>query len=48
MHVAEEMHDVFGPGQQRQISLDDDPIETSDTKTRKRSKSFTKVSIGRP
>ena len=28
MHVAEEMDDVFGTGQQRQVSLDDDAVET--------------------
>ena len=28
MHVAEKMHNVFGPGQQRQVSLDDDAVET--------------------
>jgi len=28
MHVAEEMHDVLGPRQQRQVSLDDDAVET--------------------
>jgi len=27
-NVAEEMHDVLGPGQQRQVSLDDDAVET--------------------
>src|SRR6202165_5008755 len=28
VHVAEKMHDVFGPGQQRQVPLDDDAVET--------------------
>jgi len=28
VHVAEEMHDVLGPGQQRQVSLDDHAVET--------------------
>ena len=28
MHVAEKMHDVFGPGQQRHVPLDDDAVET--------------------
>jgi hypothetical protein len=28
MHVAEEMDDVLRPRQQRQISLDNDPVET--------------------
>src|SRR5437660_588837 len=28
MHVAEEMDDVLGPRQQRQIFLDDDTVET--------------------
>ena len=28
MHVAEEMHDMLGPGQQRQIALDNDAVET--------------------
>src|SRR5438445_1218911 len=28
MHVAEEMHDVLRPGQQGQVSLDDDAVET--------------------
>src|SRR5260370_31903709 len=28
MHVAEKMHDVFGPGQKRQVPLDDDAVET--------------------
>ena len=28
MHVAEEMDDVLGPCQQRQVALDDDAIET--------------------
>jgi hypothetical protein len=28
MHSAEKMHDVFGPGQQRQVPLDDDAEET--------------------
>jgi GxxExxY protein len=28
MHVPEEMHDVFGPGQQWQVPLDDDAVET--------------------
>jgi hypothetical protein len=45
--VAEEMHDVLGPGQQGLISLDDRAVETVICKTRKRSKSFVKVSIGR-
>jgi len=28
LHVAEEMDDVPGPRQQRQVSLDDDTVET--------------------
>src|SRR6202165_4836566 len=28
VHVAEKMRDVFGPGQQRQVPLDDDAVET--------------------
>src|SRR6266436_3986349 len=28
MHVAEEMHDGFRTGQQRQVALDDDAVET--------------------
>jgi len=28
MHVAEEMHDVFGTAQQRQVPLDDNAVET--------------------
>src|SRR5205814_9995908 len=28
MHVAEEIYDVFGARQQRQVSLDDDAVET--------------------
>src|SRR5207302_1034015 len=28
VYVAEEMHDVLGPGQQGQVSLDDDAVET--------------------
>jgi hypothetical protein len=28
MHVAEKMYDMLGPGQQRQIPLDDDAVET--------------------
>jgi hypothetical protein len=28
MHVAEEMDDVFGTGQQGQVPLDDDAVET--------------------
>src|SRR5437660_4078530 len=28
MHVAEEMHHMLGPGQQGQVSLDDDAVET--------------------
>jgi len=28
VHVAEEMDDVFRPRQQRQVSLDDDAVET--------------------
>ncbi len=28
VHVAEEMNDVLRPGQQRQVSLDDDAVET--------------------
>ena len=28
VYIAEEMYDVFGPGQQRQVSLDDDAVET--------------------
>jgi len=28
MHVAEEIHDVFGATQQRQVSLDDNAVET--------------------
>jgi hypothetical protein len=27
MHVAEEVHDVRRPGQQRQVALDDDAVE---------------------
>ena len=29
MHVAEEMDDVIRPGQQRQVALDDDAVETN-------------------
>jgi hypothetical protein len=28
MHVAKKMYDMLGPGQQRQITLDDDAVET--------------------
>ena len=28
VHVAEEMHDVLGTGQQRKVSLDDDTVKT--------------------
>ena len=28
MHIAEEMDDVLGPRQQRQVALDDDAVET--------------------
>jgi hypothetical protein len=28
VHVAEQVHDVLGPGQQWQIPLDDDAVET--------------------
>ena len=28
MHVAEKMYDVFGPGRQRHVPLDDDAVET--------------------
>jgi hypothetical protein len=28
MHVAEEIHDVFGTAQQGQVSLDDNAVET--------------------
>jgi hypothetical protein len=28
VHVAEEVHDVFRAGKQRQMAADDDPVET--------------------
>ena len=28
VHVSKEMHDVLRPRQQREIALDDDPVET--------------------
>jgi hypothetical protein len=28
MHVAEEMDDMLGSGQQRQVALNDDPVKT--------------------
>jgi len=47
VHVAEEMDDVFGTGQQRQVSLDDDAVETVIYKYQEACKGFAKVSIGR-
>jgi hypothetical protein len=47
MRVTKEMDDVFGTGQQGQVRLDDDAIETVVYKTRKGAQGFSKVSIGR-
>jgi hypothetical protein len=38
MHVAEEMYDVFGPRQQRQVTQDDDGVETMIYKTQQAAK----------
>ena len=47
MHVAEEVHDVRGPRQQWQISLNDDTVEAVIYKYQEALNSFAKVSIGR-
>ena len=47
MHVAEEMDDVRGPGEQRQVPLDDDAVKTVIYKDQEALKELRKLSIGR-